>query len=74
MSSESITFAPVGTVHCEFKYRFETARQGVFAKNRGYIELLPHRNYEQALEDLDGFERIWVIFCFSSSIMTGNRK
>lgn len=64
MSSESITFAPVGTVHCEFKYRFETARQGVFAKNRGYIELLPRRNYEQALEDLDGFERIWVIFAF----------
>ena len=64
MSSAPLTFTPVGTVHCDFKYRFETARQGVFADNRGFIELFPGHNYEQALADLDGFERIWVVFAF----------
>ena len=59
-----LTFTPVGTVHCDFRYRFETARQGVFAENCGFIELFPGHNYEQALEDLGGFERIWVVFAF----------
>ena len=51
-----LTFTPVGTVHCDFRYRFETARQGVFAENCGFIELFPGHNYEQALEDLGGIQ------------------
>ncbi|MBP1646979.1 MAG: hypothetical protein H6Q30_424 [Bacteroidetes bacterium] len=30
----------------------------------GEITLLPRRNFEQALRDLEGFERIWIIFWF----------
>ena len=27
------------------------------------IELYPERNFEHALEDLEGWERMWVLFC-----------
>ena len=45
-------------------YPQEAPRQAVFARNSGVIELLPGHGYEQALEDLGGFERIWLIFLF----------
>jgi tRNA-Thr(GGU) m(6)t(6)A37 methyltransferase TsaA len=32
--------------------------------NKGIITLKSNLNYEQALEDLDGFDRIWIIFWF----------
>jgi tRNA-Thr(GGU) m(6)t(6)A37 methyltransferase TsaA len=40
--------------------RTTTAQQ----KTMDYIELFPHHNFEQALSDLDRFERIWVLFTF----------
>jgi tRNA (adenine37-N6)-methyltransferase len=30
--------------------------------NRGLLQFLPHRNFEQALEDLRGFDKIWILF------------
>ena len=43
---------PIGTLHCSEWYRFETPRQGVFAENRGYIEL-DGDSYAEAAADLD---------------------
>ncbi len=61
----SFTFSPVGAVHCSNHYKFEAARQGVFTPgSQAVIELFPGQNYETALSDLDGFERLWVIFVF----------
>jgi tRNA-Thr(GGU) m(6)t(6)A37 methyltransferase TsaA len=57
-------FNPVGYVCCAQQYRFEAPRQGVFADNEGIIRMNPGNNFEQALADLSGFERIWVIYCF----------
>ena len=57
-------FEPIGEVVCEQKYRYEAPRQAVYADNHGYIQLNPKCNFEQALEDLAGFERIWVTFVF----------
>ncbi len=57
-------FTPIGTVHCDERYRFEAPRQGVFAVNSGVITLNKGCQYEQAAEDLNGFSRIWVIFLF----------
>ncbi len=45
-------------------YPQEAPRQAVFADNEGVVELLPGCNYEQALKDLSGFERVWLIFLF----------
>ena len=55
---------PIGVYHSAQRYRFETPRQSVFIHNSGVIELLPNRNFETALEDLEGFDRIWVLFQF----------
>ncbi len=60
-----VTFTPVGVVRCANRYKFEAARQGIFTPgNRAVIELFPGHDFEQALSDLDGFERIWVLFVF----------
>jgi tRNA-Thr(GGU) m(6)t(6)A37 methyltransferase TsaA len=65
MNNEAIIHHPIGYVRSEQKYRYETSRQGVLSDTQGsFIELLPHHNFEQALLNLDGFERIWVIFQF----------
>lgn len=61
----AFTFEPVGFVKSGGgNYPQEAPRQAVFARNEGVIELLPGRCFEQALEDLAGFERIWLVFVF----------
>ena len=60
----SYNFEAIGEVVCEQKYRYEAPRQAVFADNNGFILLNPKCNFEQAVEDLAGFERIWVTFVF----------
>lgn len=55
---------PIGFFRGGATYKYEAPRQGVFAGGSGVIELLPGRNFEMALRDLDGFERIWLIFVF----------
>ena len=58
-------FQPIGYISSDKKYRYETPRQGVLAEESvSEISLLPHKNFEQAVEELDGFERIWVIYQF----------
>ena len=55
---------PIGFYRSALRYRFETPRQSVFIHNSGVIELQHGRNFETALEDLEGFDRIWVLFQF----------
>ncbi|MCS6808615.1 MAG: tRNA (N6-threonylcarbamoyladenosine(37)-N6)-methyltransferase TrmO [Bacteroidota bacterium] len=35
------------------------------------ITLFPHRNFEQALSDIEGFERIWVLYVFHRNVRMG---
>ncbi|MBR7130379.1 MAG: tRNA (N6-threonylcarbamoyladenosine(37)-N6)-methyltransferase TrmO [Lentisphaeria bacterium] len=63
MDETCFEFKPVGVVHCASKYRFELPRQGVFSGCDGEIELFSSYGGD-AIADLAGFERIWVIFCF----------
>ncbi|MBR7128394.1 MAG: tRNA (N6-threonylcarbamoyladenosine(37)-N6)-methyltransferase TrmO [Lentisphaeria bacterium] len=68
LQSAEFSFAPIGFFKCDEKYRYDTPRQGVFANgNVGVIELAKGCNFEQALQDLDGVERIWVIFVFHNN-------
>jgi len=63
--AEDITISPIGIIHSEVKNRYESPRQGVLAKGSvSFIELIPKNNFEQAIKDLDGFERIWVLYRF----------
>ena len=56
---------PIGTFFGDAIYKYDAPRQGrLFAGHPGRIVLKPGMNFETALRDLDGFERIWVIFQF----------
>ena len=56
---------PIGTFHGDAVYKYDAPRQGrLFAGHPGRIVLNAGNNFEMALRDLDGFERIWVIFRF----------
>jgi len=59
-----VTFEPIGFMQASQQYKYQQPRQGEFAQNSGTIELLPGCNFEQALEDLEGFSHIWLIYHF----------
>ena len=64
MEQSSYNFKPIGILRGGGLFPQQAPRQSVYARNEGVIELFPHCNYEQALEDLEGFERIWLLFVF----------
>ena len=61
----SLTLEPIGVVRSPFRERLEAPRQPTVAEGlRGTIELFPASGIEHALEDLDSFRFIWVLFWF----------
>jgi len=64
-TNDEIVLYPIGYVKSDLSFRYETPRQGILAGEEiSVIELLPHQNYEQAVSNLNGFDRIWVIYQF----------
>ncbi len=59
-----MNFEPIGFFRGAAVRKYDQPRQGVFSGSPGIIELCAGRNFETALRDLDGFERIWVVFVF----------
>jgi tRNA-Thr(GGU) m(6)t(6)A37 methyltransferase TsaA len=61
-----LTVRPIGLIHTAHKERYSAPRQSesASAKTSGRIVLFPGHNYEQALQDLKGFECIWIISWF----------
>lgn len=64
-SCRSLTLEPIGYVRAALATKVEAARQpragaGIAAR----IELVPGRNFEHALADLDAWTHIWVLFWF----------
>ena len=52
-------------MHSPFKERVDAPRQPTAARGvEGTIEIFPGRNFEQALEDIESFNFIWVLFWF----------
>ncbi len=63
--ASTLTLTPIGVLRCEQVDKVDAPRQPAAATQlHGIIELLPGCNYEHALEDLAGWERIWVLFWF----------
>ena len=55
----------IGTFFGDAVYKYDAPRQGrLFAGHPGRIVLNAGCNFEMALRDLEGFERIWVLFQF----------
>ncbi len=60
---DQCVFRAIGVIRTPFAEQRETPIQPVYAQGvRGALELDPE--YEEALRDLDGFERIWVLYAF----------
>lgn len=56
---------PIGVFHADAVYTYDVPRQGVLAgENRGVVTLTAGCGYEQALEGLEGFSHIWLLFWF----------
>ncbi|MDB5033158.1 MAG: hypothetical protein JWQ98_399 [Chlorobi bacterium] len=66
ISTSSFTVEPIGHIRTPFTERYTAPRQpGADAgESTGKIVLLPGHNFQQALEDLAGFEMIWIISWF----------
>ena len=65
MDSSKFELSPIGIIHTHMQLKFEAPHQpedGCSENN--VIELFPGQNYEQALQDLSGFNRIWLIWAF----------
>lgn len=62
----SLSLEPIGIISTPYADRYRAPRQPGAAEvsAEGSIILAPGRNFEQALEDLEGFEHIWVIYWF----------
>lgn len=64
----NILFSPIGYIHTSSLSKYELPRQATIPVNtKTYIEVLPQRNYEQAIEDLCGFSHIWIIAYFEGN-------
>jgi tRNA-Thr(GGU) m(6)t(6)A37 methyltransferase TsaA len=60
-----LSLEPIGHARTALGTKVDAARQPQAAQGvPGRIELLPGRHFEHALEDLDGWEFIWVVFWF----------
>lgn len=59
-------FEPIGYVRCGKQLKFETPHQPKLDSNEtNRIVLEPDRQFDLALQDLNGFERIWVLSWFN---------
>lgn len=62
----SIVYEPIGILHSPFKRLYDAPRQPRIdvVADTSYVELIAGRNFEQALQDLRGCDRIWLIVHF----------
>jgi tRNA-Thr(GGU) m(6)t(6)A37 methyltransferase TsaA len=60
------TIKPIGYFNSRARHPYEARRQGSVneSKDTGVIELEKGQQFEQALEDLDGFSKIWLLYQF----------
>lgn len=62
---DELTLRPIGFFQSRRKHSYEAPRQAQDERaDDGVIELLPGQQFEQALEGLESFERLWVVFQF----------
>src|SRR5471030_3061060 len=61
----SLTLRPIGHIRTRQQVKFQAGHQpAAAAEARNEVELLADCGYEQALQDLAGIERIWLLSWF----------
>ncbi len=69
--AEAFRFEAIGVARTPYREKLEAPRQPRAAEGvAGTIELAPGRGFEDALCDLDAWERIWVLFVFHANVGT----
>jgi tRNA-Thr(GGU) m(6)t(6)A37 methyltransferase TsaA len=64
-SPTSLTLEPIGYIRTGKQVKFQALHQPEESRvEENRLELLPHRHYEAALRDLNGFSRIWLLWWF----------
>lgn len=65
--SAILILRPIGIIRTKYTRTYETPRQPALTREHteGRIILFPSRNFEQALEGLRGFDRVWIIGLFN---------
>lgn len=64
--ADTLSLTPIGIIRTPYQEKQHAPRQPGVDKTSviGTIELYPDKNFDQALEYLNGFERIWIISWF----------
>ncbi|MCO4292834.1 tRNA (N6-threonylcarbamoyladenosine(37)-N6)-methyltransferase TrmO [Solitalea sp. MAHUQ-68] len=66
------SFQSIGIVHSPFKEKFGIPRQpGLAPSSKAVLELLPPFNVPDAVNGLDQFSHIWVVFVFHETAQRG---
>jgi tRNA (adenine37-N6)-methyltransferase len=66
------SFSPIGYIETCFKERFGTPRQpGLAPSSWGQLTLRPELNLSTALEGLEGFSHLWLVFVFHQNMNKG---
>lgn len=61
----SLTLHPIGYVRTGKRVKFEAFHQPRESEEEhNVLELLPGSNFEQALRDIEGFDRVWLLWWF----------
>jgi len=64
-SPSTLTLQPIGFIRTGKHVKFQALHQpSEQLAERNVLELLPGHNYEQALQDLAGFSRVWLVWWF----------
>ena len=62
---DSLTLKPIGFIRTQKRVKFQARHQPVDGEVEcNVLELLPGANYEQALRDVAGFDRVWLLWWF----------
>jgi tRNA-Thr(GGU) m(6)t(6)A37 methyltransferase TsaA len=68
-TDETFHFQPIGLVHSCFREKFGIPRQpGLIPEARARLQLLPPYNRPEALEGLEGFSHLWLVFVFHQAM------
>lgn len=75
---KTLALHPIGIIHTPYHDKYDAPRQPIRSGNTndpgvkeetviGTIELFANQNFEQATDDLSGFDYIWIIFWFDKN-------
>ncbi len=68
LPENSLTLMPIGTIRNGRIRKFDTPHQpDPTDQSQSIIELRSHFNFERALDDLEGFEKIWLLWWFDKN-------